>query len=133
MRLFRVTTMLLFIPPFLWCAATSLDAATERPPARTDATTQLQVRAIVLPRSVTTDFTIETVEGQNALIVKVKNGVPPYRLTLKNASLARVKQIDVSTFQVTGALMGDTVMEIRDSRVGRVSCDLQIRTCSIVP
>jgi hypothetical protein len=82
---------------------------------------------------VTADFTIETVEGQNALIVKIKNGVPPYRVTLKNANMARVKQIDTSTFQVTGAIIGDTVMEIRDSRVGRVSCDLQIRTCVIVP
>lgn len=133
MRFFSVTTMFLFFASFLWCAATSLDAAEERPSAPTDATTQLQVRAIVIPRSVTADFTIETIEGQNALIVKVKNGVPPYRVTLKNASLAWVKQIDVSTFQVTGALMGNTVMEIRDSRVGRVSCDMQIRTCIIVP
>lgn len=125
--------MLLFFAPFLWCAATSLEAATERPSARTGATTQLQVRAIILPRSVTADFTIETVEGQSALIIRIKNGVPPYRVTLKNASLARVKQIDVSTFQVTGELIGNTVMEIRDSRVGRVSCDLQIKTCVIVP
>lgn len=125
--------MVLFFASILWCAATSLDAATTRPPARTDATTQLQVRAIILPRSVTADFTIETVEDQSALIIRVKNGVPPYRVTLKNASLARVKQIDVSTFQVTGALIGNTDMEIRDSRVGRVNCDLQIRTCVIVP
>lgn len=119
-----MTILLLSFALFLCGAATS---------ARADTSAKLQVRAIVLPRSVTADFTIETVEGQNALIVRVKNGVPPYRVTLQNSTLATIKQIDVSTFQVTGELTGDTVMEIRDSRVARINCDLQIRTCLIVP
>lgn len=128
-----MTILLLSFAPLLCGAATSPDAAAEKPAPRTETSAKLQVRAIVLPRSVTADFTIETVEGQNALIVRVKNGVPPYRVTLQNAALATIKQIDVSTFQVTGELTGDTVMEIRDSRVARINCDLQVRTCIIVP
>lgn len=128
-----MTIVLLSFAPFFWCAAPCLAAAAERSFTRTAATAQLQVRAIIPPRSVTANFTIETEEGQNVLIVRVKNGVPPYRLTLQHADLARVKQVDVSTFEVTGALIGDTVMEIRDNSVTRFSCDLQIRTCLIVP
>lgn len=129
----RTATILLLLAPLSSCLADRPGAAADKAAPRPGAKAQVQVRAIVLPRSVTANLAIETAGERNALIVRVKNGTPPYRVTLQNAKLATVTPINATTFWITGTFEGKTVLEIRDSSAGRISCDLEVRSCLIVP
>lgn len=125
-------TSFLLLALLLLCAAPwPADTVQAAGPATSSAT--LQVKVIILPRIMAANIAIETVAGQDALIVKASKGVPPYTATLENAGLAQVTRVDDATFRITGTVEGNTFMVIRDSRGSSLSCDLQVRTCLDTP
>jgi hypothetical protein len=101
-----------------------LAASTEGSAAR------LSVSATVLPPRQGI-LSIQKISDNGDILITIKGGSPPYKLILKDPGLARVTQINTTTFRITGKMEGKGLLIIKDSKVSRVSCSLEI--CTINP
>jgi len=91
---------------------------------------RLSVSATVLPPRQGI-LSIQKISDNGDLLIIIKGGSLPYNLILKNPGLARVIQVNTTTFRITGKMEGKGLLIIKDSKGNRVSCSLEM--CTINP